>query len=24
VRLETEVPNIELVTADKVYVPAAK
>jgi hypothetical protein len=24
VRLETEVPNIELVMADKVYVPAAK
>jgi hypothetical protein len=24
VRLETEVPNAELVTADKVYVPAAK
>jgi hypothetical protein len=24
VRLETEVPNVELVTADRVYVPAAK
>jgi hypothetical protein len=24
VRLETEVPNAELVTADRVYVPAAK
>jgi hypothetical protein len=24
VKLETEVPNVELVTADKVYVPAAK